>query len=334
MKRKKRTLEKLLALVVIIGLTAGCAGGVIVDIPSPSDAEFLSNDSFQIELVPPPLAAGPPMFSGISMPTAPGTSVSSNSKAVIDYSNAVDGYVMIRFQDSTTKELRVQITTPGDVVYTYTLRPDASYEVFPLSGGNGDYLIRVFEQTEGSSYALANSVTVSVTLSDANAPFLRPNQYVNFTPESETVKKAAELVKDVEGFFEKVTAVYDFVVRNLEYDIELARNVRSGYLPDLDKVLASRKGICFDYAALMTAMLRSQNIPTKLVVGYSAEVKHAWINVYSEESGWIDAVIFFDGVGWALMDPTTASVNDREEARQALKEFVGDGQNYIAMHLY
>ncbi len=34
----------------------------------------------------------------------------------------------------------------------------------------------------------------------------------------------------------------------------------------------------------MTAMLRSQGIPTKLEIGYSGEAYHAWI------STWIDGV--------------------------------------------
>ena len=59
------------------------------------------------------------------------------------------------------------------------------------------------------------------------------------------------------------------MVNNITYDTELAETVKSGYLPVLDKVLESKKGICFDYAALMTGMLRSQSVPCKLVVGIS-----------------------------------------------------------------
>ncbi len=35
----------------------------------------------------------------------------------------------------------------------------------------------------------------------------------------------------------------------------------AGYLPDVDSILQEKKGICFDYAALMATMLQSQNIP-------------------------------------------------------------------------
>lgn len=61
-------------------------------------------------------------------------------------------------------------------------------------------------------------------------------------------------------------------MKTLTYDKKKAQTVQSGYLPNVDQVLASKTGICFDYAALMTAMLRSQGIPTKLVVGYTGNV--------------------------------------------------------------
>lgn len=110
---------------------------------------------------------------------------------------------------------------------------------------------------------------------------------------------AAELTAGMTDNLEKVQTIYDYVVQNISYDRLLAAKVQSGYLPDIDQVLAKKKGICFDYAALMSAMLRSQEVPTKLVVGYTGSVYHAWINVYSEEEGWIDAAIYFDGQEWS-----------------------------------
>ena len=64
-----------------------------------------------------------------------------------------------------------------------------------------------------------------------------------------------------------------------------AQNWATDYVDE--DLLAQKKGICFDYAALMTAMLRSQDIPTKLVVGYTGNLYHAWINVYLEGQGWV-----------------------------------------------
>ena len=95
--------------------------------------------------------------------------------------------------------------------------------------------------------------------------------------------------------------------------------------------MASGKGICFDYAALMAAMLRSQNVPVKLVVGYTGGAYHAWINVYSEKDGWIEGKVYFDGKEWKLMDPTFASSGKSSDNIMA---YIGNGSNYTAKYLY
>ena len=130
---------------------------------------------------------------------------------------------------------------------------------------------------------------------------------------------------------DKVAAIYDFVVKNLTYDKQLAATVQSGYLPVLDSVLAKKTGICFDYAALMTGMLRSQGVPCKLVVGYAGTAYHAWISVYSEKTGWVEGVVYFDGVSWQRMDPTFASSGKQSAS---IMQYIGDGKNYTAKYLY
>ena len=271
----------------------------------------------------------------VLMPEASGARTEKNEKAIIDYSNTADGYVMVKWLTDTTKQLRVQITGPSEVVYTYIIRPDNTFNVLPLSDGNGTYLIRVFEQAEGDKYALALSLETNVQLNDEFAPFLRPNQYVNFSEDSEVVIKAASLVAAEYSLLEKVAAIYDFIVNSFTYDTQFAAEVlaggHKGYIPDLDAILARRYGICFDYAAVMTGMLRSQGIPTKLVEGFAGEVHHSWISVYSEETGWIDQVVFFDGEGWELMDPTFAS---SAGSSQALAQYIGDGSNYSVLFLH
>jgi transglutaminase-like putative cysteine protease len=195
--------------------------------------------------------------------------------------------------------------------------------------------VRVFENIEGSRFSLSLSHTINVSLTDEFAPFLRPNQFVNFNSESRAVALASELVQGADTLHEKVTEIFNFVIENISYDVELARTVQSGYVPDIDRVLERGKGICFDYAALMTAMLRSQNIPTRLVTGYAGTAYHAWIDVWSYDSGWISGMIFFDGRTWSLMDPTFAAAGTNTAAGMAAAlEFIGDGTNYTALRLF
>ena len=59
-------------------------------------------------------------------------------------------------------------------------------------------------------------------------------------------------------------------------------------MPNIEQTLKSKSGICYDYAALMAGMLRSLNIPTKLVKGYKNDLNnyHAWNEVLIEDK-WV-----------------------------------------------
>lgn len=262
------------------------------------------------------------------MPEASGVNVRRSGNAELDYSNVSDGYVMARFTQRSSS-VRILITNPSGVRYQYNLNTESRWETFPLTGGNGRYTIIIAERIEGNRYSPRINMTVDVVLTDEFAPFLRPNQFVNFGPDSTVVAKAAELTQGSTGVLDSVSRVYNFVIENIEYDFVLARTVQSGYVPDVDLVLVRGMGICFDYAALMTAMLRSRGIPTQLVIGYVGDIFHAWISVHSPEHGWINNVIQFNGVEWRLMDPTFSATGG-DQARQ----FTGNGQNHRPTNLH
>ena len=262
-------------------------------------------------------------------PVASGECVTENEYAVIDYSNTPDGYVMVRYKVDTSSKLKTQIVGPT-TTYTYNLSP-GEWAVFPLSDGSGDYQFKVFQNISGSQYVLLLAEGCDVELSDEFAPFLRPNQYVNYSASSAAVEKAAELTAEISNPLEKVAVIYEYIVKTLSYDEERAATVQSGYIPVLDDVLAEKKGICFDYAALMTGMLRSQGIPCKMIFGYAGSVYHAWINVWTKDTGWIDGVIYFDGMTWKYLDPTFASSADQNPSVMA---YIGEGSNYTEKYMY
>ena len=260
---------------------------------------------------------------------APGTLEERCADAVVDYSNTTDGYVMVQYLGQTDKRLKVLVKGPS-TTYQYNL-PAQGWTVFPLSDGDGNYQVGVYRNTSGSKYAVVLTAQFSVTLADAFAPFLRPNQYVDYAAAPNTVALGQTLCTGIQQPLEKVAAIYDYVVENFTYDDELAATVKTGYLPNLDQVLERKQGICFDYAAVMTAMLRSQQVPCKLVVGYAGEIYHAWISVWTEEGGWVDGVIFFDGNSWKRMDPTFASSGNRSEE---IMRFIENNSNYTIKYLY
>ncbi len=290
----------------------------------------VSEEMLDIDLAAVPLT-GAPAISLLLLPEASGTTVYGNAKAQIDGSHTDNGYVMIKYLENTTAKLKVVVKGPSGVIYYYNLKNDGSYEVFPLSDGSGTYQFQICKNVQGSSYAVSYSTTIPVTLNDEYAPFLLPNQYVNYTADSAVVAKAEELMAGKTTELSKIQSVYNYVVSTLTYDKVRASTVTSGYLPHLDSVLAEQKGICFDYAALMTAMLRSQGIPCKLVVGYAGTAYHAWINAYSSTEGWMDSVIYFDGANWKLMDPTFAS---GANSSSSIMQYIGNGSNYTMKYLY
>ena len=278
-----------------------------------------------------PLDGAAAAVSTTLMPSASGKVTKGNSQVTFDMSNTADGYIMVKYLEKTDKKLKLIVKGPSGTSYTYNINKIGSYETFPLSDGNGSYTIAAYKNISGTSYSTVYSTSLSVTLKDQFAPFLLPNQYVNYTAASQVVKKAEELTKGKKTDLDKITAVYNWVIKNISYDKQLAESVKSGYIPNIDQVLQKKKGICFDYAALMTAMLRSQDIPCKLVVGYSGKAYHAWINTYTNEGGWIDSVIYFDGTTWKLMDPTYASTGRQSEA---IMKYIGNSANYKAKYSY
>ena len=275
--------------------------------------------------------SGPPRDSTpkVLTPSADGVTVYQNDFASIDASNTSQGYVMVKY-NGTNEKVKLQITCPDQSCYTYLISDRGAYDTFPLTAGNGSYALQVLENVAGDTYTVSLAQSINVSIEDEFLPFLYPNQYVNFHTDSKAVSKGSDLAKDTYSDLDVVQNIYNYVIKNISYDTEKAQNVSYGYVPDIDDTLSSKKGICFDYAALMTSMLRSQNIPTKLEVGYSGDAYHAWISTYIDDKGWVDDIIQFNGNTWQIMDPTLAATNDSA----AVKKCVGDGSHYVVKYTY
>jgi hypothetical protein len=259
-------------------------------------------------------------------PVASGVTVYSNSLAEIDASNVSEGYIMVNYKGTNSK-VKLQITGSNGVTYTYNL--SGGYETFPLSAGSGSYKVGVYENVSGNQYATALSQTITANITNTYGPYLYPNQYVNFNASSKVVAKAKQLAEGCADDLEVITKIYNYAT-TISYDYNKANTVQSGYTADVDAILQSGTGICLDYAAVMASMLRSQNIPTRLEVGYAGTAYHAWISTYIHEIGWVNGIISFDGTNWSLMDPTFAA----NSSETALKNFIGDGTNYKTKYIY
>lgn len=263
-------------------------------------------------------------------PEAAQTAVIGSLPLTIDVSHTDQGYVMALYSGNAAKA-NIQITGPDGITYKYFISVPDHYVTLPLTGGNGTYQIAAYENITGSKYAVLYKDTLTVRLENEFLPFLYPNQYVDFHSGAKAVSTAAEAVKEASSDLDAVADIYHYVIEHVTYDEEKAQTVPAGYLPDVDSTLESGKGICFDYASLTAAMLRSQNIPARLEIGYSGKIYHAWISVYIKDIGWIDRLIEFTGDAWTRMDPTFASSNNNNKK---ILEYIGDGSNYTIQYLH
>ena len=267
----------------------------------------------------------PPVYSPLQVlvPEAPGKKTLGTSPLVLDISDTDQGY-LTAVSDSTDQMMNVQLTAEDGVVYSYFISPGES-AVITFSSGSSTYQVSCYQQISDSQYAALYADTLEIKLANEFLPFLYPNQYVNFTPDSEASKLALSMVSEDTSDIDALQTIYNYVVSHVTYDYDLADTVASGYLPDVDETLQTGKGICFDYAALTTAMLRSCDIPCKLQIGYAGDIKHAWINVYIRSRGWVDKAVEFSGDSWSRMDPTFDS---NSEDKDTIQEYIGDNNNY------
>jgi transglutaminase-like putative cysteine protease len=126
---------------------------------------------------------------------------------------------------------------------------------------------------------------------------------------------------DAEGQYEAAVAVQEWLRSSKEYDLgvsERSENIADTFIFNMNA------GYCEYFATSMVTMLRTQDIPSRYVVGYSTgqevedgvyEVRgmnaHAWVEVY------------FEDLGWVRFDPTPG--NRRLAAQQEALEDV-DGE--------
>ena len=243
-----------------------------------------------------------------------GENIASNSLVAIDYSNLSEGFIFVSYTGGTNNPIKVQILKSGRTTgwqghgYLYKINNDGVPEQLVLSEGNGTYTVNVFRNAHGAQFNLIFSTTFNVTLRHELVPFLYPNKYVNFKAYGLVYELAVKLAKESPIY--TVKSIFRYVSTNISYNWSLLnQGVPSWYEPNLENLLETRLGICFDFASLMTALLRLNGIPAKMVFGYfEGDYWHAWVNVYLQEYGWL------------LLDPTKSIGDSRiVEASKSLR---------------
>lgn len=246
--------------------------------------------------------------------------------AAIDVSSAAKGY--IGAAATSGSRLKLQVTKDGQSM-NYDMPNDGTPIIIPLDMGSGTYTIAVMQNTSGSRYAELYSTSTNAQIESEQAPYLVPNVFCAYDANSTVVAKARELTKDAKNEGDALRLIYEWIAQNVVYDNAKADQLsgKSGYIPDPDETLRTQKGICFDYASLAAAMLRSLGIPCKIVTGYVSPdgVYHAWNMVWIDGS-WKAVSFTVNPRDWTRIDLTFAA--------NGAGNTVGDGSNYTDRYVY
>ena len=148
--------------------------------------------------------------------------------------------------------------------------------------------------TSGSPLGVELSTLASLE-DDALRDFLRPSHFVDLSPDF--WKLALDITSGITDVFAAAESIARYIFGNWAY----APNTTTA-ATRVREVLASKQGVCQDFAHLMIALCRAKGIPARYVSGYlyngtdsrlrGAQASHAWCEV------------FIPGRGWYGLDPT------------------------------
>ena len=315
MKRKTKTVISIIFYILIL-----CAGIIVIPrffkgTPAKEEVYEIVYDNINLTA---------PVYT-----SSPGTDVETNKYVAIDFSNTSQGYISIMYNGDSTENAIAKIIH-GETEFIYTLSGDK--DVFPLNRGDGTYTVKVYQRLNSGQYKSVLTKKLSVNLENQLLPYLHPSQIVNYKADSLAVVYAERTCVEINSDLEKLQVLYAYVVENITYDHIKATNVESGYLSSVDSTYISKTGICYDYSVLLASMLRSQCIPTKLVMGYlnGTTIFHAWNEIYLADSGWVTVNIFLDKNVFKMLD-TTLSVSQGDEE---ISKKLGDPEVYMPTHRY
>ncbi len=131
---------------------------------------------------------------------------------------------------------------------------------------------------------------------------------------------------DAEGPYEKAEVIESWLMENRGYSLDVESpdgDVTDEFLFEMEE------GYCVYFATSMATMLRTQDIPTRYVVGYSEGQRVSedeWVLRGTNAHAWVE--VYIEGEGWVTFDPTPPS--DRvSTADEVVEEAREDGDEDV-----
>ncbi len=132
----------------------------------------------------------------------------------------------------------------------------------------------------------------SFNLTDDHFDMLEPSRFARSSPELVSFMKIADLEKPVGDPLSALKTLQRGIYDSFDYEPGVTE-VNSA----IEVALEQRRGVCQDYAHIMTAIARVWGIPCRYVSGYlyhkgsrdrsAANATHAWVEAYLPSLGWV-----------------------------------------------
>jgi transglutaminase/protease-like cytokinesis protein 3 len=167
----------------------------------------------------------------------------------------------------------------------------------------------ILKKIVDTRYSVIKSKYITADIKDQNLVYINSIQNIYWLPQMQPVLFArGSLIDELlnEGAvtkdkldLESFKLLWSYIISNIYYDKEKYSNISNliGYVPDINATFNEKKGICYDYASFMSALMRSYGVPVKLVAGYCPsyydDSYHAWNEVLIDGE-WITVDVTYD----------------------------------------
>lgn len=177
------------------------------------------------------------------------------------------------------------------------------------------------EKDDSDNFKFYNSPVLLNNLEKSKI-WINPADGLNNTIPIEIKTLSDNITKGIDSDYEKIFALYDWVVKNVSYDFDVFYG-KAEYKTDSLDVLHDRKSVCAGYANLLQSLIQAQNIPCINTSTYSLGISTngEWDddNVAVMSSNHAHNEAFVEG-RWIAMDSTWDSRNRYENGKFDLKE--------------
>jgi hypothetical protein len=152
-------------------------------------------------------------------------------------------------------------------------------------------------------------------------------RFVNFARTNFSAEKVVNGKKVFPSIWDKVQRINDYLVNTGGFNYDRKhQDPPEGMEVTEAFCFKTQQGYCRQFASAMAVLCRLNNIPARVVSGYSpgtySLAENAYIYHQSNAHAWVE--VYFDGYGWVMLDPTPTSRNrlDSPPASQLLASAV------------